>query len=136
MMAILIEHYQGKWPFWLSPRQALVMSVGEEFNNYAVEVANFLSTNGSFSGEIITGLPDRSTSEYYFIDTDISERTLKKKVHEAQSRAYNFMIIVGKEEYTSKTVSIRARGMGNSEVKKLSLIDALSYFKEQFNKKA
>ena len=38
MMAILIEHTAGKWPFWLSPRQCAILSVSEKFNNYATHV--------------------------------------------------------------------------------------------------
>ena len=38
MMAILSESYAGKWPFWLSPRQACVVPVGPAFDDYAVKV--------------------------------------------------------------------------------------------------
>lgn len=50
MFAILLEHYKGKWPFWLSPRQAIVCPVSEKSQPYAEEVSviflnwmNFLS---------------------------------------------------------------------------------------------
>merc|ERR1712086_1100986 len=38
MFAVLLEHYGGKWPFWLSPRQALVVPVGKSFVPYANSV--------------------------------------------------------------------------------------------------
>ena len=38
MFAILLEHYKGKWPFWLSPRQAIVCPVSEKSQKYAIEV--------------------------------------------------------------------------------------------------
>lgn len=38
MFAILLEHYKGKWPFWLSPRQAIVCPVSEKSESYAIEV--------------------------------------------------------------------------------------------------
>ncbi|KAF7829382.1 threonine--tRNA ligase, mitochondrial 1 [Senna tora] len=38
MFAILLEHYKGKWPFWLSPRQAIVCPVSEKSQSYAIEV--------------------------------------------------------------------------------------------------
>lgn len=38
MFAILLEHYAGKWPFWLSPRQVIVCPVSEKFTRYAQEV--------------------------------------------------------------------------------------------------
>lgn len=39
MFAILLEHYAGKWPFWLSPRQCIVCPVSEKFTHYALEVS-------------------------------------------------------------------------------------------------
>lgn len=38
MFAILLEHYKGKWPFWLSPRQAIVCPVSEKSQPYALKV--------------------------------------------------------------------------------------------------
>ena len=38
MLSILIENYKGKWPLWLSPRQAIVCSVSEKSQAYAVQV--------------------------------------------------------------------------------------------------
>lgn len=40
MFAILLEHYKGKWPFWLSPRQAIVCPVSEKSQSYALKVAH------------------------------------------------------------------------------------------------
>jgi threonyl-tRNA synthetase len=38
MFAILLEHYKGKWPFWLSPRQSIVCPVSEKSQSYALKV--------------------------------------------------------------------------------------------------
>lgn len=38
MFAILLEHYAGKWPLWLSPRQVIVCPVSEKHSSYALEV--------------------------------------------------------------------------------------------------
>lgn len=38
MFAILLEHYKGKWPFWLSPRQAIVCPVSDKSQPYALQV--------------------------------------------------------------------------------------------------
>ena len=45
MLAILLEHYKGKWPFWLSPRQAIVCPVSEKSQPYALQVSMLLSVN-------------------------------------------------------------------------------------------
>lgn len=38
MFAILLEHYKGKWPFWLSPRQAIVCPISKKSEEYALKV--------------------------------------------------------------------------------------------------
>lgn len=50
MFAILLEHYKGKWPFWLSPRQAIVCPISKKSEEYALKVrsvATLLVTCGS-----------------------------------------------------------------------------------------
>jgi threonyl-tRNA synthetase len=71
--AILTEHFAGKWPFWLSPRQILVVPVGVGFYEYAKEVqAIFKAQN-------------------MYIDVDLSGNTLQKKVRTGQLAQYNFI---------------------------------------------
>jgi threonyl-tRNA synthetase len=48
MVAILTESYGGKWPFWLSPRQCIVIPVGTPFHDYAFKVCK--NRNGSIEG--------------------------------------------------------------------------------------
>ena len=40
MFGILLEHYKGKWPFWLSPRQAILCPISEKSHAYALQVHN------------------------------------------------------------------------------------------------
>ena len=74
MMAVLTENFGGKWPFWMSPRQAMVVPVGIPFNNYAREVADLLRKKG-FCAEA---------------DTD-DGNTMNKKVRNAQLAQFNFI---------------------------------------------
>ena len=73
-MAVLTENFGGKWPFWMSPRQAMVVPVGIPFNNYAREVADLLRKKG-FCAEA---------------DTD-DGNTMNKKVRNAQLAQFNFI---------------------------------------------
>lgn len=41
MLAILTEHYGGKWPLWLSPRQVMVVPINQKVEEYAQEVSLF-----------------------------------------------------------------------------------------------
>jgi len=91
MMAILIEHYAGKWPFFLSPRQALVVPVSKAFEAYAQEVQQSVRAAG------------------FFVDVDMSHRTLQKMVRDAQLSQYNYILVVGKEEAEKGTVNVRTR---------------------------
>ena len=50
MYAILTEHYAGKWPLWLSPRQAMVLPISEKVAGYAAEVRCYVSYEGGTAG--------------------------------------------------------------------------------------
>lgn len=72
-IGILIEHFAGKWPFWLSPRQVMVIPVGMGFVPYAQEVKEILK------------------KARIFVDIDTTGNTLPKKVRNAQLAQYNFV---------------------------------------------
>ncbi|KAF6776835.1 hypothetical protein AHF37_03924, partial [Paragonimus kellicotti] len=92
IMAILTESYGGKWPFWLSPRQALVIPVVSAFDQYAMEVRDRLHAAGFMAS----------------VDTDPG-RTLNKKIRTGQLAQYNFILVTGEKEATSGTVNVRTR---------------------------
>ncbi|KAI9141951.1 threonyl-tRNA synthetase [Paraphysoderma sedebokerense] len=101
MFAILCEHYHGKWPFWLSPRQGIVIPVtmtNEEIVNYAQQVKkdDFTIAGGNLS----YGAPN------YYVDVDLSNLTLSKKIRNAVTKRYNFIFIVGENEMRSKKVNV------------------------------
>jgi threonyl-tRNA synthetase len=91
MAAVLTEHWGGKWPFWLSPRQCCVVPVDPKFADYACEVQQLVHEAG------------------YYVDVDDSARTLNKKVREAQLAQYNFILVVGEKEMAEKSVNVRTR---------------------------
>lgn len=109
MSAVLAEHWGGKWPFWVSPRQAIVVPVDPKFNDYAFEVQQAVHEAG------------------FFIDVDDSTRTLKKKVREAQIAQYNFVLVVGPKEVESKTVTVRSRDDDKSQPT-YSIAECLEFF--------
>ncbi|KAK6931086.1 TGS protein [Dillenia turbinata] len=80
MLAILLEHFKGKWPFWLSPRQAIVCPVSEKSQPYALQVQEKIHRAG------------------YHVDVDTTDRKIQKKVREAQLAQYNYILVVGEEE--------------------------------------
>lgn len=92
MIAVLTENYGGKWPFWLSPRQVLVVPVSSKFDEYAQKVHKEFNDNN------------------YRCDVNLDAgETLNKKIRNAQLAQYNFIFVVGDKEQTSSTVNVRTR---------------------------
>eukprot|EP01147_Barroeca_monosierra_P002497 gene2497-5427_t len=92
MFAILCEHYAGKWPFWLSPRQAQVVPTHPEYNPYAEKVRQLFHGQG------------------YAVDVSIDDgQTLQKKIRQACMDQYNFILVVGAKETGNQTVNVRTR---------------------------
>uniref|UniRef100_A0A8C0VEQ0 threonine--tRNA ligase n=1 Tax=Cyanistes caeruleus TaxID=156563 RepID=A0A8C0VEQ0_CYACU len=92
MIAILAENYGGKWPFWLSPRQVMVVPVGPTSEQYAQQVCNQFFEAGFMS------------------DVDLDQScTLNKKIRNAQLAQYNFILVVGEKEKANNAVNVRTR---------------------------
>ncbi len=73
-IAILTEHFGGKWPFWLSPRQILIIPVMTSATEYVKEVWSLLR------------------AQEFHVDTDLSSDTLNKKIRKGQLLQYNFIL--------------------------------------------
>jgi len=111
MMAVLTENFGGKWPFWLSPRQAMVVPVGLPFNEYASEVASIMKTQG------------------FCVEADLDAgNTMNKKVRNAQLSQFNFIFVVGEKEMSNRTVNVRTRD--NKVHGEFSLDAVLDKFRE------
>ncbi|KAJ2519096.1 hypothetical protein GGI11_002673 [Coemansia sp. RSA 2049] len=110
MLAVLIEHWGGRWPFWVSPRQAMVIPVttadeGGAIAKYAQEVRDLLANDVA---------PTSVDSHRFFVDVNLSGDTLNRCIREAQLAKYNFLLIVGEKETKHRTVTIRRRDGGKT----------------------
>lgn len=90
-IAILTEHFAGRWPFWLSPRQVMVIPVMPSANDYVKEVQAELRKHRLHA------------------DIDVSGNTMQKKIRTAQLSLYNFIMVVGAEEQKARAVNWRNR---------------------------
>jgi len=90
-MAVLTEHWGGKWPFWISPRQVCVIPISPDNLPYAEEVGARLHQAG------------------FYVDVDGSSERFQKKLRTAQLAQYNFQLVVGKEEAMNGSVNVRSR---------------------------
>lgn len=97
-IAIVTEHFGGKWPFWLSPRQVMVVPVAAPFYTYATEVQQKLHDAGMF------------------VDVDLTGDTLSKKIRNGEIAQYNFIVVVGEAEANAQAVNVRNRDdVGNKQ---------------------
>ena len=101
-IGILIEHYAGKLPLWLSPTQAMVLPISEENNSYAKKVFEDLYKEG------------------IKCDVDLKNQKINYKIREYSLAKVPNLLICGKKESNDNTVTIRKLGSEKQEVIKRS----------------
>ena len=92
---VLIEHYGGAFPLWLSPVQVRVMPITDEQNSYSVEIESELKKEG------------------FRVETDDRNEKINYKIREAEKEKIPYMFIVGKKEVQDKDVSVRKHKKGD-----------------------
>jgi threonyl-tRNA synthetase len=90
-IGILIEHYEGQFPTWLAPQQAIVLNITDRQYEYAIEIAEFLENQG---------LRARADLRNEKIGFKIREHTIQKTP---------YLLVVGDREVETRTVAVRAR---------------------------
>ena len=98
---ILIEHYAGHLPLWLSPLQVMVATITSDTDDYAINVKNELIKNGIRA------------------DVDLRNEKIGYKIREHSNSKVPIIIAVGKKESQEKTTSVRR--IGSSETKTFKL---------------
>ena len=104
---ILIEHYAGHLPFWLSPTQVVVATITSDTDEYAKEVKRSLEQLGINS------------------EVDIRNEKIGYKIREHSNSKIPIILIVGKKESQDKTVSVRRLGKTNTEMVSLEEIELI-----------
>lgn len=94
-LGILIEHYAGKFPTWLAPVQVKVLTVSEQFDDYAHMILEELKQQG-----IRVNLDNRSEKLGY-------------KIREARLDKVPYVLIIGQKEMVSEQVSVWSREEGD-----------------------
>ena len=88
---VLIEHFGGAFPVWLSPVQVSVIPVAAAFDDYAKKVAAELKAAG------------------IRVETDLSDSRMNAKIRNAQNQKIPYMLIIGEKEEAENAVSVRLR---------------------------
>jgi len=94
-IGVLIEHYAGAFPLWLSPIQVQIIPVSEKFIDYAKKIEKKLQENS------------------IRVSLNKADETLGKKIREAQKQKINYMLIVGEKEQAAENVAVRERNEGD-----------------------
>jgi threonyl-tRNA synthetase len=110
-IGILIEHFAGAFPVWLSPVQVKVLPISEKFADYANSVAAALDAEG------------------IRVETDHRAEKIGYKIREARNERTPYIIVVGEKDVEANAISLRSRK--NGEEGQMALADFIARIKEE-----
>ena len=110
-LGILIEHYNGKLPFWLAPTQVSVCTITEKFNDFGDEIYKKLSELG------------------IKVDFDLRNEKINYKIREHSHKKVPIILIVGEKEKKENSVTIRELSIDKQKFLKLD--KAIEYIKKK-----
>jgi threonyl-tRNA synthetase len=113
---VLIEHYTGAFPVWLSPVQAVVLPISDKHAAYAREVLEELQR-----AKIRAQLDDRNEK-------------LNSRIRDSQLQKVPFMLVVGDREAQNRTVAVRRRDSGDAGTRPIS--EFVTYARELIDTRA
>ena len=90
-IGILIEHFEGNFPVWLAPQQAVVVNITDKQRDYAEDVVSTLKTQG------------------FRVATDLRNEKMGFKIREAELSKMPYVLVVGEKEREAGTVAVRGR---------------------------
>lgn len=114
-IGIIIEHFAGKFPLWLAPVQVKVLPVSEKSHDYAVSVYEKLKQAG------------------IRVELDKRDEKIGYKIREAQMKKIPYMLILGENESSTGTISVRSRDKGDLGASKLD--EFIADIKEEIDTK-
>ncbi|MFN2372619.1 MAG: threonine--tRNA ligase [Cyclonatronaceae bacterium] len=115
-VSILIEHFAGNFPLWLSPVQAVLIPVSDAFNELCEDYLKALKKEG-----MRVEINDRSEQ-------------IGAKIREAETSKVPYMLIVGDKEKQNRSVSVRKHRKG--DIGQFTLTDFINRLKDEINNKA
>jgi threonyl-tRNA synthetase len=110
-LGILIEHYNGKFPFWLAPTQVTICTITEKFNNFGKDVYKKLSELG------------------IKVEFDSRNEKINYKIREHSHKKVPIILIIGEKEKKENSVTVRELSIENQSFLKLD--KAIEYIKKK-----
>lgn len=89
-LGILIEHFKGRFPLWISPEQIRILNVADRHANYVREI-------------------QKKLEKHFVTKLDLSNESISKKVRKAQLSQVNYIIVIGDTEQNNNLLSLRTR---------------------------
>ncbi len=114
-IGVLIEHYAGAFPVWLSPTQIWVIPIGESHREYAKEIGEKF-----FQNDLRMKIKDEN-------------ETVSKKIREGEIQKIPYLVVVGDKEKENKTIRIRKRGEG--DIGEMKVEEFLKLIKKEIDEK-
>jgi threonyl-tRNA synthetase len=116
-IGFLIEHYAGNFPLWLAPEQVRIMTIGDD------------ESLGDFARSIYAKLRCHEVR----VELDLSTDKINGKIQRAELQKVHTMLVIGKRDLESDSVSVRVHGKGNlgAKPKAEAVADLLDAIKER-----
>jgi len=115
-IGVLIEHYAGSLPLWLSPTQVVIIPIKSTLEDYAARIGTALKEQA---------IRDR---------IDNRNLTLEKRIREAEVEKSPYIVVIGERENKAQTVAVRKRGEG--DIGAMSIEEFISRVKQEVDSKA
>ncbi|PIR94673.1 threonine--tRNA ligase [Candidatus Falkowbacteria bacterium CG10_big_fil_rev_8_21_14_0_10_39_11] len=114
-MAVMIEHYAGDFPLWLTPVQVKLISVGEKHHDYVKDLAAKLK------------------QEKIRVEIDLSDETVGNKIRKSEKEKNPYMLVIGDKEMETTKYTVRLRG--EEEQRELTLEELIDEIKDKVENK-
>jgi len=115
-MAILIEHFEGAFPLWLSPVQVALLPINDKHKKYCLEIARALKKEGIRE------------------QIEKSDETLGKRIRNAEIDKIPYIVVVGDKEMEASTVNVRRKKDNSQET--LTLNDFIKQLKKEIESRS
>jgi threonyl-tRNA synthetase len=110
-IGILIEHYEGNFPLWLSPIQVVVLNITSHHNDYALQIHTRLEKQGLRS------------------KIDLRNEKIGFKIREHSMQRIPYLVIIGHQELEQQTVTLRSQK--GDDLGRFSIDELITRFKQQ-----
>lgn len=120
LMALLIEHYNGAWPFWLNPRQVVIATVNDtdpvvDMAKQVKTVLQDASSGGDQDGTALKTLRVMPVPSRLVVDIDDRAMSLNRKLIEARKKGYGAIVVLGPKNVKSQLIDVDVSGIPSEE---------------------